>query len=162
MKDTEEAEYYGYEWSGEGDEWDADDIVYLTAIENGEEVIKVFICLVDNTDDAFDPDHWRELSLFPTTGEQGKIYLDLYTGLIYRWSGSTYIKIDDSEKAPIRDPNFINSISMGRTGTMGADSTAIGRDVIASGLISHAEGFGTRATGPYSHAEGASTQATTY
>lgn len=30
---------------------------------------------------------------FPETGEQGKIYVDTSTNVIYRWSGSTYIEI---------------------------------------------------------------------
>lgn len=30
---------------------------------------------------------------FPGTGEQGKIYVDTSTNVIYRWSGSTYIEI---------------------------------------------------------------------
>ncbi len=35
------------------------------------------------------------LSAFPTPGETGKIYVALDTNLIYRWSGSAYIKIAD-------------------------------------------------------------------
>lgn len=30
---------------------------------------------------------------FPTTGEKGKIYVDTATNSVYRWGGSTYIKI---------------------------------------------------------------------
>lgn len=33
---------------------------------------------------------------FPTTGETGKIYVDLTTNLTYRWSGSTYVEISKS------------------------------------------------------------------
>lgn len=36
------------------------------------------------------------LDLFPVPGENGKIYTDLSTELIYRWSGSTYIEISKS------------------------------------------------------------------
>lgn len=36
------------------------------------------------------------LDVFPTPGESGKIYTDLSTELIYRWSGSTYIEISKS------------------------------------------------------------------
>lgn len=32
-------------------------------------------------------------SAFPATGESGKIYVDLSTNRVYRWSGSTYIEI---------------------------------------------------------------------
>ena len=33
---------------------------------------------------------------FPGTGETGKIYVDLATGDIYRWSGSAYVQINDA------------------------------------------------------------------
>lgn len=33
---------------------------------------------------------------FPTSGETGKIYVDLLTNLTYRWSGSSYIEISPS------------------------------------------------------------------
>ena len=33
---------------------------------------------------------------FPTTGESGKIYVDLATNLTYRWSGSAYVEISPS------------------------------------------------------------------
>ena len=33
---------------------------------------------------------------FPTTGETGKIYVDLSTSKIYRWGGSTYVEISES------------------------------------------------------------------
>lgn len=35
-------------------------------------------------------------SSFPATGESGKIYTDLATNLIYRWSGSGYVEISQS------------------------------------------------------------------
>ena len=35
-------------------------------------------------------------SVFPTTGETGKIYVDLSTNHIFRWSGTVYIEIDSS------------------------------------------------------------------
>lgn len=67
-----------------------------------------------------------------------------------------------------------NSISLGRVGDIGAGSSAVGMNVIASGdcshaegnkttssgMNSHAEGSMTTASGDYSHAEGDSTQAT--
>lgn len=34
---------------------------------------------------------------FPTIGEKGKIYVDISTNLVYRWSGSTYIEISPLE-----------------------------------------------------------------
>lgn len=36
---------------------------------------------------------YATLSVFPTTGETGKIYVDIATNLTYRWSGSVYVAI---------------------------------------------------------------------
>lgn len=47
-----------------------------------------------------------------------------------------------------------NSISLGRIGDIGTKSSAIGLDVIATGMASHAEGYSTNAIGNFSHAEG--------
>lgn len=52
-----------------------------------------------------------------------------------------------------------NSISMGRVGKIGAGSSAIGVNVIASGDSSHAEGDSTTASAYCSHAEGNCTTA---
>ena len=53
------------------------------------------------------------------------------------------------------NPTFTGTISLGRlqSGKVGVGSVAIGNNVVASGLYSHAEGSG-RASGQYSHAEG--------
>lgn len=52
-----------------------------------------------------------------------------------------------------------NSISLGRVGDIGEGSSAIGIEVEASGMSSHAEGGGTTASGDNSHAEGNNTNA---
>lgn len=52
-----------------------------------------------------------------------------------------------------------NSISMGRTGEVGAKSVAMGDFCEASGACSHAEGFSTKAKEINSHAEGSTTHA---
>ena len=36
---------------------------------------------------------FADFDAFPTTGESGKIYLDLYTNKTYRWTGSAYVQI---------------------------------------------------------------------
>ena len=36
---------------------------------------------------------YTNLASFPVTGETSKIYIDLTTGLTYRWSGSTYVGV---------------------------------------------------------------------
>ena len=52
------------------------------------------------------------------------------------------------------DLTLQNSISLGRMGNIGTKSSAIGLNVVATGMASHAEGYGTRASGNFSHAEG--------
>ena len=52
-----------------------------------------------------------------------------------------------------------NSISLGRVGNIGTESSAIGMVVEASGMGSHAEGYGAKAIGNFSHAEGSFTEA---
>lgn len=39
---------------------------------------------------------YANLAAFPVTGETGKIYLAIDTGLIYRWTGSVYVNIASS------------------------------------------------------------------
>ena len=36
---------------------------------------------------------YSELSKFPSEGETGKIYVDLSSGITYRWTGSTYVEV---------------------------------------------------------------------
>ena len=53
------------------------------------------------------------------------------------------------------DLKFINSIGLGRVGTVGSNSCAIGYVVEASGKYSHAEGAQNHSLGQCSHTEGA-------
>lgn len=51
---------------------------------------------------------YADLASFPGTGEISKIYLALDTNLAYRWSGSTYVRINDG--APTSgSPNYIQN-----------------------------------------------------
>ena len=43
-----------------------------------------------------DVEEYTNYSSFPASGETGKIYVDLATGDIYRWSGSAYVQINDA------------------------------------------------------------------
>lgn len=38
---------------------------------------------------------FEDLAHFPSSGEQGKIYLALDTGYTYRWSGTQYVRVND-------------------------------------------------------------------
>ena len=50
--------------------------------------------MLDKADDVLKYD---SKSAFPETGEIGKIYVDKSTNLTYRWSGSTYIQVDEND-----------------------------------------------------------------
>lgn len=50
--------------------------------------------MLDKDDDVVEYD---SKSAFPETGETGKIYVDKSTNLTYRWSGSTYIQVDEND-----------------------------------------------------------------
>lgn len=39
---------------------------------------------------------YANLTLFPAIGENGKIYIDLQTNLVYRWTSSIYVEISKS------------------------------------------------------------------
>ena len=63
------------------------------------------------------------------------------------WFGQLLSNIDSAieAKANRQDPNFNHSISMNRkyNSTVGSESTAVGRENIASALFSLAEGWNT-------------------
>ena len=48
-------------------------------------------------DEKKDVVEYDSKSAFPETGETGKIYVDKSTNLTYRWSGSTYIQVDEND-----------------------------------------------------------------
>ncbi len=58
---------------------------------------------------------------FPPTGEQGKIYLALDSGKIYRWSGSVYVEISPGVVPPVDSVN-------GQTGAVMLDADDISDD----------------------------------
>jgi hypothetical protein len=93
---------------------------------------------------------------------QGNEYLmgDLYINCNPDGTGGT--KVGAGGGADFNNPVFTGSVSMGRTSgsPVGANSTALGTDVIATAANAHAEGGGAQATGEQSHAEGAGSHAT--
>lgn len=54
---------------------------------------------------------------FPATGETGKIYVDLATGDIYRWSGSAYVQINDA----VSSADQATQLATARTISLGGD-----------------------------------------
>lgn len=71
-------------------------------------------------------------------------------------------RADLSLKAPIADPEFTGSISLGRdpSSLKGENTVAVGSNTKATGYETFAEGYYTEATGAYTHAEGSFTKAT--
>lgn len=90
----------------------------------------------------------------PKTIEEKELYADC----LYNKDDSE-IKIDTSNLVSKENPVFTGSISLGRKegSTIGENSCAIGYDVEASGIASHAESEFTTASGSCSHAEGYNT-----
>jgi hypothetical protein len=68
-----------------------------------------------------DVEEYANLAAFPITGETGKIYVALDTGLVYRWSGSIYINIGqevtqaelDAAIASANNQSVVNSLIFG-------------------------------------------------
>ena len=99
-----------------------------------------------------------------TTLQQGELAITTDTQDLYVGTKSGIKKVggaDLSGYAPIDNPNFTGSVSMGRfkNSTVGEYSTALGNGTTASGYASHAEGYNTTASGDHSHAEGNGTTA---
>lgn len=99
------------------------------------------------------------LSMFPSHGESGKIYISLSNNHQYRWTGTQYIDMtstDISTKADKHDTVLESTLSRGRKAStaVGTGSIAFGDNVTASGDFSRAVGEGTEATGDGASAEG--------
>jgi hypothetical protein len=60
---------------------------------------------------------YTNYSSFPATGETGKIYVDLATGDIYRWSGSAYVQISDA----VSSADQATQLATARTISLGGD-----------------------------------------
>lgn len=66
---------------------------------------------------------YDDLAHFPTTGEEGKIYVAKDTGFTYRWSGSEYIQIGGQDLS-----NFA---------TLDTDQTITGKKTFTGGFITN-------------------------
>ena len=92
--------------------------------------------------------------------ESGNLYEE-YIYVNNAWEKFGAASIDLSGYAPIANPAFTGSISLGRKAntTTGNNSIALGNNTVASGLYSFAEGTNTTASNQNSHAEGFNTRA---
>ena len=60
---------------------------------------------------------YANLASFPATGETGKVYIALDTNLTYRWSGSTYVKLNDVDLTNYfnKTTDTLDNVSAGTT-----------------------------------------------
>jgi hypothetical protein len=71
-------------------------------------------------------------SVFPTTGELGKIYIDLSTNKTYRWSGSVYVYITSGAVDSVNGKTGIVVLAKADIGLGNADNTADSVKSVAS------------------------------
>lgn len=64
------------------------------------------------------------LSVFPATGEAGKIYVDLATNKTYRWSGTTYIYITSGAVDSVAGKTGVVSLVKADVGLGNVDNTS--------------------------------------
>jgi hypothetical protein len=82
---------------------------------------------------------YADLAGFPETGESGKIYIAIDTGLTYRWSGTIYVEISQSLALG-------NTSSTAFRGDLGAEAYNWGNHALAGYLTTEADTLDTVAT----------------
>ena len=128
-----------------------DSIQGLTQVyKNGHD----FIIVTFSESGFFDNKPGEYIYELQDDGMGGFMYMDVHAYAKFTHEHSNY--------ASKHNPTFTNYMSLGRIGTVGTNSVALGYNVTASGRYSHAEGGYTKASGQYSHAEGGSTTASNY
>lgn len=63
------------------------------------------------------------LAAFPATGEAGKLYLALDSGLLYRWSGSAYTDLPANYTLPSATPSTLGGVKVGSGLNVASDGT---------------------------------------
>lgn len=67
---------------------------------------------------------FTNLASFPTTGENGKIYVAIDTNLTYRWSGSTYIQIASGAVQSVNGQTGVVNLTKSDIGLSNVDNTS--------------------------------------
>jgi phage-related tail fiber protein len=67
---------------------------------------------------------YATLQGFPTTGESGKIYVDLTTNKTYRWSGSAYVYITSGAVDSVAGKTGVVTLTKADVGLANVDNTA--------------------------------------
>lgn len=125
----------------------------LCSLSINEEIGNCIVCSIGN----YNIQAFKNSTNIMLLIELGKndITTDTFTDLVIYEEEVKYL----DNKYLETDLTLQNSISLGRVGKIGAGSSAIGVNVIASGDSSHAEGDSTTASAYCSHAEGNCTTA---
>lgn len=125
----------------------------LCSLSINEEIGNCIVCSIGN----YNIQAFKNSTNIMLLIELGKndITTDTFTDLVIYEEEVKYL----DNKYLETDLTLQNSISLGRVGKIGAGSSAIGVNVIASGDSSHAEGNETTSSGMNSHAEGSTTTA---
>lgn len=74
------------------------------------------------------------LASFPAAGETGKLYTDLATNKVYRWSGTVYTEVSASALLSVQDEGALVTAAASNINFTGAGVTAalVGADVVVS------------------------------
>lgn len=120
----------------------------LCSLSINEEIGNCIVCSIGN----YNIQAFKNSTNIMLLIELGKndITTDTFTDLVIYEEEVKYL----DSKYLETDLVLQNSISMGRVGKIGAGSSAIGVNVIASGDSSHAEGNNTKASSKYQHVQG--------
>lgn len=66
---------------------------------------------------------FANLAAFPATGETGKLYVAIDTNLVYRWSGSTYTRVDQTDLTDYYTKTQAYALLTGKQNTLTFDNT---------------------------------------
>ena len=75
---------------------------------------------------------YTNLAGFPTTGETGKIYVALDTNVVYRWSGTVYVKITSGEVSSVAGRTGAVTLTKSDVGLANVDNTTDANKPVSS------------------------------
>ena len=67
---------------------------------------------------------YASLASFPSTGDAGKIYVALDTNVVYRWSGTVYVKITSGEVSSVAGKTGVVTLVKGDVGLENVNNTS--------------------------------------
>lgn len=92
-----------------------------------------------------DVEEYANFASFPGTGETGKLYIDIATGDVYRWSGSVYVQINDAVTsadqatalATARDFSLTGDVTAAAVSFDGTGNVALSTTVTEASVTQH-------------------------